>query len=264
METKEEKKHHFVLVHGACHGAWCWYKLATLLRSAGHRVTAPDLAASGINPKQKEEIRSISDYFQPLMEILASLPPDDKVILEGHSLGGVSISAAMEKFPHKISVAVFAAALMPRPDFIVPKSLNQEFQKKVVSMVDTQYWFDDGPDNPPTALLFGPEFLASKLYELCLPEDLTLAKMLVRPISLYGGLQLLKETALSMEKYGSVSRVFIVCQEDKVLDEDYQRWMIQNNPVTEIKVFPDSDHMVMLCKPIELCTCLIDIAERYS
>jgi hypothetical protein len=29
-----------VLVHGLCHGAWCWYKAATALESAGHRVTA--------------------------------------------------------------------------------------------------------------------------------------------------------------------------------------------------------------------------------
>ncbi|KAG5614738.1 hypothetical protein H5410_014562 [Solanum commersonii] len=25
-------KNHFVLVHGACHGAWCWYKVVTILR----------------------------------------------------------------------------------------------------------------------------------------------------------------------------------------------------------------------------------------
>ncbi|XP_043712797.1 salicylic acid-binding protein 2-like [Telopea speciosissima] len=132
------------------------------------------------------------------------------------------------------------------------------------SKVDTEYWFEDGPDNPPTPILFGPECLASKLYQLCPPEDLTLAKMLVRPLSLYGDRELVKETVVSMEKYGSVSRVFIVCQEDKVMNEDYQRWMIHNNPVTEVKVFHGSDHMVMLCISLELCTCLLDIAERYS
>ncbi|PRQ47821.1 putative 3-oxolaurate decarboxylase [Rosa chinensis] len=41
-------KKHFVLVHGASHGAWCWYKLATLLTSAGHNVTTLDLPTSGI------------------------------------------------------------------------------------------------------------------------------------------------------------------------------------------------------------------------
>ncbi len=35
----------FVLIHGACHGAWCWHKMIPLLVSRGHRVMAPDLPA---------------------------------------------------------------------------------------------------------------------------------------------------------------------------------------------------------------------------
>ncbi|KAL2455892.1 Methylketone synthase Ib [Abeliophyllum distichum] len=106
---------HFVLVHTAGHGAWCWYKLVPLLRSSGHNVTALDLAASGINPKHVLEVPSISDYFRPLTELMASLPQHEKVIIIGHSYGGLAISHAMERFPEKISVAVFITALMPGP-----------------------------------------------------------------------------------------------------------------------------------------------------
>ncbi|XP_057426963.1 methyl jasmonate esterase 1-like [Lotus japonicus] len=101
---------HFVLIHGGSHGAWCWYKVATRLKSEGHNVTTIELAASGINPKQVQEIMSISEYYEPLMTFLASLPPKEKVILVGHSVGGLSTSVAMEKFPEKISVAVFVTA----------------------------------------------------------------------------------------------------------------------------------------------------------
>ncbi|KAK7350491.1 hypothetical protein VNO77_09181 [Canavalia gladiata] len=104
------KGKHFVLVHGAGHGAWCWYKVATLLKSSGHNVTTMDLAASGINPKPVQEIDSISEYYEPLMTFMDSLPPNEKVILVAHSFGGIAISVAMEKFPHKISVAVFLTA----------------------------------------------------------------------------------------------------------------------------------------------------------
>ncbi|PHU10517.1 hypothetical protein BC332_22377, partial [Capsicum chinense] len=106
---------HFVLVHGGCHGAWSWYKIVALMRSSGHNVTAIDLGASGINPKPVLEIPRLSDYLSPLMEFMASLPEDQKVVLVGHSLGGFAISKAMESFPEKISVAVFFAALMPGP-----------------------------------------------------------------------------------------------------------------------------------------------------
>ena len=36
-----------VLVHGAWHGAWCWYKVVPALTRAGHTVLAPDLPSLG-------------------------------------------------------------------------------------------------------------------------------------------------------------------------------------------------------------------------
>ncbi|KAG8474670.1 hypothetical protein CXB51_031184 [Gossypium anomalum] len=112
----EKKEGHFVLVHGACHGAWCWYKVITQLESMGHKVTAMDLAGAGIHPKQVQEVQSFPDYFEPLMNFMASVQPEEKVILVGHSLGVYSISAAMERFPEKVAVAVFATAFMPGPN----------------------------------------------------------------------------------------------------------------------------------------------------
>ena len=120
-----KRERHFVLVHGACHGAWCWYKVAARLKSTGHKVTALDMAASGIHPKQVHEVQSMSDYFEPLMEFMASLPSEERVILVGHSKGGLCISAAIERFPDKVSVGVFAAAFMPGPN-LTSETLSQQ------------------------------------------------------------------------------------------------------------------------------------------
>ncbi|KAB5561265.1 hypothetical protein DKX38_006222 [Salix brachista] len=116
---------HFVLVHGSGNGAWCWYILVPLLRSSGHTVTAIDLAASGIDPQQINDLRSISDYIKPLRDLLASLLPNENVILVGHSLGGLALSQTMERLPSKISAAVFLTALMPGPSLTI-STLNQE------------------------------------------------------------------------------------------------------------------------------------------
>lgn len=125
----DENPKHFVLVHGTCHGAWCWYKLVALLQRAGHRVTALDLGASGINFKQlDQDVASIWDYVQPLMEFMASIPHDEKVILVGHSYGGLPISLAMERFPQNILVAVFVTAYLPHYTS-PPGSLIQEVRK---------------------------------------------------------------------------------------------------------------------------------------
>lgn len=108
-------KNHFVLVHGAGHGAWCWYKLITLLRSSGERVTALDLSASGIDTQVASTLRSAADYFQPLTDFMTALPMHERVILVGHSYGGYALTHSMELFPEKIVAAVFVTAFMPGP-----------------------------------------------------------------------------------------------------------------------------------------------------
>uniref|UniRef100_A0A453GH74 AB hydrolase-1 domain-containing protein n=1 Tax=Aegilops tauschii subsp. strangulata TaxID=200361 RepID=A0A453GH74_AEGTS len=108
-------RNHFILVHGLCHGAWCWYKVVTALEAAGHRVTAVDLAASGAHPARVDEVHSFEEYSRPLLDAVAAAPErgGERLILVGHSHGGLSLALAMERFPGKVAAAVFAAAAMP-------------------------------------------------------------------------------------------------------------------------------------------------------
>ncbi|KAL5061507.1 hypothetical protein RYX36_023244 [Vicia faba] len=256
---------HFVLVHGAYHGAWCWYKVATMLKSAGHNVTTVELAASGINPIQVQEIRQISQYYEPLMTFMESLPPNEKVILVGHSIGGVSASVAMEKFPHKISVAVFVTAYVLSQNLTYP-TIQQEEARRTTNLMDSKFFFFDGPDKPATARLPGPKFLASRLYQLSPPEDLTLALSLVRPDPLYNDVELLKkETAVTNDRNGRVPKIFIINKSDNLITEDFQKWIIERSgPFAEMKVIKDSDHMVMFSKPNQLSSILLKIAQKYG
>ena len=75
-----------------------------------------DLTASGINPKEVDDLKDIDDYMEPLMEFMSSLPAEERVVLVGHSMGGVAVSVAMENFPNKIAVGVFCTAFMPGPE----------------------------------------------------------------------------------------------------------------------------------------------------
>jgi len=119
------ERKHYVLVHGACFGAWLWYKLKPRLESAGHKVSVLDLAASGTNMHKIEDVHTFSHYSEPLLQLLASLPPNEKVILVGHSLGGLNIALAMDKFPEKVAVGVFVTAVIPdtqhKPSYVLEK-----------------------------------------------------------------------------------------------------------------------------------------------
>ncbi|XP_017425999.1 methyl jasmonate esterase 1 isoform X1 [Vigna angularis] len=257
---QREKEKHLVLIHGGGHGAWCWYKVAALLKSSGHRVTALDMAASGIHPKQAEELNSISEYYEPLMEFLESLDAEERVILVGHSLGGIGMSLAMESFPEKIAAAVFVSTLMPSPDLSL-FTLSQESRARRRS--ESKY--DNNSSQPEKSIKFSPEFLASNLYQLSPPEqDLTLALSLLRPTRIFGDEQMSGENArLTEEKYGSVKKVYIMCEQDNMFKREVQLSMIERNPPNDVKVIAGADHMVMFSKPQEFFSHLQEIANTY-
>ncbi|KAI3665735.1 hypothetical protein L6452_44365 [Arctium lappa] len=260
-----DQQKHFVLVHGACHGAWCWFKLKPLLESAGHRVSAFDLSASGTNTKLIQQVTSLSDYTLPLLEFMATtIPAEEKVVLVGHSLGGMNIALAMEKFPEKVAIAVFLTAFMPdylhKASYVVDK-YNERTPAE--AWLDTQFLPFNNDVESETSMFFGPKFLSNKLYQLCSDEDRELGKILIRPSSLFlkdlqNGLQFTKEG------YGSVKRVFVVADEDKAIKKEFQQWMIDNNPVIAVKELKNVDHMAMLCDPKQLGVGLLDIAHRYA
>ncbi|KAK7307597.1 hypothetical protein VNO77_40800 [Canavalia gladiata] len=257
------KKRHVVLVHGAGHGAWCWYKVASLLKSGGHQVTALDLAASGIHPKQAHELSSITQYIEPLMEFIECLAEEERVILVGHSMGGICISVAMETFPNKIAAAVFVSAYMPAPH--LPYLTLVQQNSRGLDFMDIKFTFDESSDNHRNGTrIMGPQFVASKLYQLSPLEDLTLALSLLRPTRTYGDEELLREkTKVTKENYGTVAKVYIVCEQDQVFKLDFQQSMIEQNSTVEVKVIAAADHMPMFSTPQELFCCLQEIANTY-
>jgi pimeloyl-ACP methyl ester carboxylesterase len=136
---------HIVLVHGACLGGWSWFKVATPLRAAGYRVDAPDLAASGVDPRPLREVPTFRDYTQPLLDLLASLPEGHRAVLVGHSLGGVNVALAAETFPDKVAAVVFLCAFMPDctapPSHVMEKVRGQPRSASCCSPLDLRCSF---------------------------------------------------------------------------------------------------------------------------
>ncbi|CAH2064475.1 unnamed protein product, partial [Thlaspi arvense] len=261
---QQQHQHHFVLVHGSCHGAWCWFKLAAKLKADGQRVTAVELGGSGIDTRRLDEVRSVSEYLEPLMSFMESLPEEEKVVLVGHSYGGIGTSLAMERFPTKISVGIFLSAYMPHHDS-PPSVLIQEYFKGLPDgfAMDSEFTFEEGPEQLPSSVMFGTRFLKEKAYSNCNMEDVELAMALVKPSRLYAK-EMEGEDLVTKERYGSGKRVFILCEGDNVLPEEIQKWMISNYEPDEVKVIEEAGHMAMITKPQQLSQLLKEIAAKYN
>ena len=114
-----------------------------------------------------------------------------------------------------------------------------------------------------TAIVMGPRFMEEKYYQESPAEDLTLAKMLVRPGNQFLDDPVMKDEALlTAANYGSVKKVFVVAKADESSTEEMQRWMVEMSPGTEVEEIAGADHAVMNSKATELCDVLGRIASR--
>ncbi|KAL3693076.1 hypothetical protein R1sor_006727 [Riccia sorocarpa] len=238
---------HVVLVHGASHGAWCWYKVVAMLQNRGFTVAAIDLTSMGRDKTSPDWVSSIAQFARPLLDYLENV--NGKVLLMGHSLGGITVSYAMEKLPNKIRKAVFLVSRMPLN--------NQSFITSIPSNV-----------TPPSDFLFcvflfpsvSVEFSLEHVrnfYHDCREEDVQLALLLLspQPYAVYS-----ENLTLTRERYGSVPRVYIFTSEDRVRPREIQELYVDLNPPQEVYRI-DSGHSPFFSKPLEL-TIMIEIIQR--
>jgi len=91
----------YVLVPGACHGAWCFDDLADELRSRGHRVLA--ITLTGI-AERAHLLHAGVNLETHVADVLAELAVHGVTgaVLVGHSYGGMVITAVADRVPQQV------------------------------------------------------------------------------------------------------------------------------------------------------------------
>eukprot|EP01018_Ginkgo_biloba_P000625 Gb_14833 [translate_table: standard] len=257
MRGVQAKQQHFVLIHGMGHGAWCWYKIVTLLKQKGHRVVALDLTSHGINKvAATDEVKSIAHYSEPLIEYIRALG-NERVTLVGHSLAGCPLSYAMELFPDKVSKSIFLAAFTPRDNqSFLSSSFPQVFPRLMRNGV-FQLNYGKGVSEQPTSASLVLDHVKSYLYNESPEQDVNLAQSLLTPTPYPMAVETLK---LSKENYGSVRRFYVVLMKDKLFLPEHQEYSIAENPPERVFRMHASDHSPFFSQPEQLCNLLIHIA----
>ena len=99
---------HFVLLHGAWHGGWCWDGVIKALENAGHTAEAPTMP--GHHPEHDRSGIKFDHYVDGIVSVLEQQPAP--VVLVGHSSAGFLMQAAAPKAAEKISQMVFHNAFI--------------------------------------------------------------------------------------------------------------------------------------------------------
>jgi pimeloyl-ACP methyl ester carboxylesterase len=92
----------FVLIHGMWHGGWCWKKVTTLLRAAGHEAHAPTLTGLAERAHLRSDNIDLNTHVQEIVELIKSENLHN-IILVGHSLGGFMAPVVADQIPERIA-----------------------------------------------------------------------------------------------------------------------------------------------------------------
>jgi len=99
-------------VHGAWHGGWCWRRVADRLERRGHKVYAPSLTGLGDRSHLLRTRPTVTTHIDDIANIIR-FEDLQRVILVGHSYGGIIISGVAEKAQKQIASIVFLDAFVP-------------------------------------------------------------------------------------------------------------------------------------------------------
>lgn len=99
---------HFLLVHGAWHGSWCWRALQDLLTERGwtsHTVDLPSVVPEGVDGR----LPGLLDDARAVREAIDAV--EAPLVVVGHSYGGAPVTqaaAGAANVSHLVYVSAFA------------------------------------------------------------------------------------------------------------------------------------------------------------
>jgi pimeloyl-ACP methyl ester carboxylesterase len=231
----------FVLVHGAWHGGWCWYRIAARLEAAGHTVFAPDMPGHGTDRTPIETVTMDTIVAKIGGIIDAAKEP---VVLAGHSYGGAVITQTAERYADKIRSLTYVAAFLPlngQSTFDAAAGNDSALNGRIAFSTDGITATAD------------PAFHREAFYGRCSDEDLALTRMLLVPEAVAGFQTPMQTTTAN---FGRVPRDYIECTEDRAISIARQRRMHTALPCRRVFTL-ETDHSPFFSTPDALADCLL-------
>ena len=224
----------YVLVHGAFQGAYAWQYVKAQLEKKGQKVVVVELPAHGEDKTPPADI-SLNVYRDKVVSAIT--PLSGKVILVGHSMGGMVITATAEMIPDRIEKLIYIAAFVPgNNQSLLELSLTDSTSLLPAALIPSA----DGltQDIKPENIV--PIFAQDANEEV---KKLLLEKRRPEPTKIFPD-----KATVTAANWGRVEKYYIFTKRDNTVGNNLQKRMVAAAKITKTTTV-DSDHCPFLTKP---------------
>jgi len=205
----------YILVHGSCHGAWCWRDVLPMLENA----IAIDLPSHGNDTTPISDV-TLDLYVDAVITEINKLP--EPVVLVGHSAAGVTIASVAERVPDRISRLIYLCAYAPKDGdalHVMRKRAKRQLVLPAVVRADDGLSYTVDPAKSPG--IFYPDCSAESV-------EYALAHLGPQPT-------LPQETPVKLgANYESVPRSYILGEDDHTIPPEEQEKMVADWPEGDV------------------------------
>lgn len=234
----------FLLIHGACHGAWCWRDMVAPLEALGHTVRSIDMPGHGSDTTPKDQVTLESCG----KAVLAASTPDTLIV--GHSWGGYPISAAAEMDPKAMRGLIYLCAYVPISGMALSDMRQLSERQPLAGAINRSA--------DQTTFTFKEEKVRGLFYHDCPDEAVAYAVPLLRE-------QIIKPQATPLtvtDRFASVPKSYIRCADDRAIPPEFQLELAKDFPKDRLFNMPTA-HSPFFADPQSLAKILDHISEQF-
>ncbi|UFH57247.1 alpha/beta fold hydrolase [Spirosoma sp. KNUC1025] len=244
-KTEAPSKPTFVFVHGTFADDYAWHLVKPKLERAGYQVVAFNLPAHGTDQTPAEQA-NFDVYVNTVAERINAI--SGKVVLLGHSMGGMVVTQVAEKIPAKIEKLVYLCAFLPKNG----ENLYELASSDTESLIGPNLH----PEQNGLVASLPPNILV-QVFAVDASEEIqkVVAKTRPEPLAVFQATAKLTE-----ENFGKIPKYYIKTLKDQGVGPALQQRMIDGYPGKIAKVFTmNTSHSPYWAKPDELVSILKEI-----
>jgi pimeloyl-ACP methyl ester carboxylesterase len=228
---------HFVLVHGAYHGAWCWDLLRRDLEADGHSTSAVDLP-------NEDPGAGAERYADEILAVVPKTPAG--IVLVGHSLAGLTIPIVAARTNTRM--AIYLCALLPVP------GLSFDAQH---ADLDTGFRPSKRPvENADGSVSWPARGAVEIFYQDCDPQTAAASARQLRPQQWR-----ITQEVTPLRAWPAVRSAYIMCADDRAIPRMYSTHAARQQLRVEAIEMPGG-HSPFLSRPKELAAQLSSLASQ--